>query len=563
MNSILKRLSIPAKVNAPIFGIALALCVSSVWLSQVLLETDATYSRFLKKEVKAQELVLRARINYNRMLAGTYRVIAESDKEKIGAIMASTKERYDLAIERLKDAAETDPAQAPALEGLKKGIETIYVGMNEAMEHGAKNLNGEALAVIHNKVEPLIEPILTDFDALQKSIATNVENGTTQLQANSASTSERAIVSGVGVSLVMFAIAFVVGRYGITRPLSSQIATIEALCRNDLSVKVEGADRGDEIGNLARAAAVFRDNLVRVAAMEEEKKETERRAAEQRKAELASLANRFQQAIGGIVETVSGASSKLEGAAVILSKTASSTEQLSSTVAAASEETSANVQGVASASEQLASTVTEIGRQVQESATIASKAVSQAAETNKCVNELSDAASRIGDVVNLITTIAGQTNLLALNATIEAARAGDAGKGFAVVAQEVKALASQTEKATNEISAQISSMQGATEQAVSAIQEITDTINRMSEIAGAIAAAVEEQDATTREISRNVLEAAKGTSEVASNITEVSSGASQTGSASSEVLTSARKLAQESESLRREVDGFLSSLRAA
>jgi methyl-accepting chemotaxis protein len=221
------------------------------------------------------------------------------------------------------------------------------------------------------------------------------------------------------------------------------------------------------------------------------------------------------------------------------------------------------VQAVASATEELSSSVSEIGRQVQESSNIASQAVRQAQQTDARINELSQAAGRIGDVVKLITAIAEQTNLLALNATIEAARAGEAGRGFAVVASEVKQLASQTAKATEEISAQIASMQTATQDSVGAIKEIGGTIGRISEIAGAIAAAVQEQGAATGEIARNVGEAAKGTAEVASNITAVNRGAGETGSASAQVLISAQSLSAESDHLKAEVEKFLSTVRAA
>jgi methyl-accepting chemotaxis protein len=314
---------------------------------------------------------------------------------------------------------------------------------------------------------------------------------------------------------------------------------------------------------MAEAVKVFKDNAEETHRLREEQEHAKERAAAERKAEMVRLADRFQAAVGGVLETVTNASSQLELAANALTATADSTQERSGMVAAASEQTSANVQGVAAASEQLASTVSEISRQVEASSVIANEAVTQAQVTNARVTELSQSADRIGDVIGLINTIAGQTNLLALNATIEAARAGDAGKGFAVVAQEVKALASQTAKATHDIETQIASMQTATRDAVAAIGEITHTINKMSEIAGTIAAAVEEQGATTREISRNVIEAAKGTAEVASSITEVSRGASDTGSASAQVLSSAKSLSGDSRSLKAEVERFLTTVRTA
>jgi PAS domain S-box-containing protein len=319
-------------------------------------------------------------------------------------------------------------------------------------------------------------------------------------------------------------------------------------------------ERDDEIGEALR-------NLQTLQTMarfdQEELKTTERRSAAQRKADMIRLADGFEGAVGEIVETVSSAATELEASAATLTSTAVRANELSTMVAAASEEASTNVQSVASATEEMSSSVNEISRQVQESARMASEAVDQARTTNDRVGELSKAAARIGDVVELINTIAGQTNLLALNATIEAARAGDAGRGFAVVASEVKALAEQTAKATGEIGQQISGIQSATQEAVNAIREISGTIERLSEISSTIAAAVEEQGAATQEISRNVQQAALGTQQVSSNIADVQHGAGETGSASSQVLSAAQSLAGDSNRLKLEVGKFLNSVRAA
>ena len=308
------------------------------------------------------------------------------------------------------------------------------------------------------------------------------------------------------------------------------------LAGGKLDVEVPGIGRSDEVGEMAKAVEVFKSNAVARQALEAEQREAETRAAARRKADMNKMANDFEAAVGEIIETVSSASTQLEASAGTLTSTAERAQQLTTTVAAASEEASTNVQSVASATEEMASSVNEISRQVQESARIANEAVDQARKTNDRVSELSKAATRIGDVVELINTIAGQTNLLALNATIEAARAGEAGRGFAVVASEVKALAEQTAKATGEIGQQITGIQAATQESVNAIKEISDTIEKMSEISSTIASAVEEQGAATQEISRNVQQAAEGTQQVSANITDVQRGASETGSASSQVL---------------------------
>jgi len=318
--------------------------------------------------------------------------------------------------------------------------------------------------------------------------------------------------------------------------------------------------RDDEIGRALRNLQTLQ-TLVRFD--RQELKATELRSAAQRKADMVRLADGFEGAVGEIIETVSSAATELEASAGTLTSTAVRANELSTMVAAASEEASTNVQSVASATEEMSSSVNEISRQVQASARMANEAVDQARTTNDRVGELSKAAARIGDVVELINTIAGQTNLLALNATIEAARAGEAGRGFAVVASEVKALAEQTAKATGEIGQQIAGIQAATQESVNAIREISGTIERLSEISSTIAAAVEEQGAATQEISRNVQQAALGTQQVSSNITDVQRGAGETGSASSQVLSAAQSLAADSNRLKLEVGKFLSSIRAA
>ena len=369
------------------------------------------------------------------------------------------------------------------------------------------------------------------------------------------------VLLAVGVAL-----AAAIGLFtlrSIVPPIRRMTEAMSQLASGDMKIAVPGIGRRDEIGDMAGAVQVFKDNMIEAERLRAEQAETDKRQAAQRKADMVKLADAFESAVGGIVQTVSSASTELEAAAGTLTKTAETTQARSTTVAAASEEASTNVQSVASASEELASSVSEISRQVQESAKIAGEAVKQAHETDARIGELSQAAGRIGDVVKLITAIAEQTNLLALNATIEAARAGEAGRGFAVVASEVKALAAQTGKATEEIGTQIAGMQTATSESVAAIKAIGATIARVSEIASTIAAAVEEQGAATQEISRNVQQAASGTSQVAANIVEVSRGASETGSASSQVLSSAQSLSSESNRLKLEVGKFLSNVRAA
>ena len=371
-----------------------------------------------------------------------------------------------------------------------------------------------------------------------------------------------ALIVGVFVVLTLIGSA-VFSVLNIARPIRRIGDVLLQLAGGNKAVEIPYTRRGDEVGDNARAAQTFKENLIRIELMETEQKNQEAAAAARRKEEMTKLAGVFEAAVGGIIDSVSAASQQLEAAAGTLSGTAEETQQLSGMVAAASEEASTNVGAVASAAEEMSTSVVEIGRQVHDSSRIAGEAVKQAERTDVRINELLKAAGRIGDVVKLITAIAEQTNLLALNATIEAARAGESGRGFAVVASEVKALAAQTARATEEISTQIAGMQSATEDSVGAIKEIGATIARISDISTTIAATIEEQGAATAEIARNVSEAAKGTVEVADKIAQVSHGASATGAASGQVLSSARSLSSESSLLKTEVEKFLKTVRAA
>ncbi len=349
----------------------------------------------------------------------------------------------------------------------------------------------------------------------------------------------------------------------ISRPLMGVVGSIGELAEGNTATNVPGQERSDEIGKVASAIQIFKEKMIQAEHIKADQATVELRAAEQRKSDMLKLADDFENAVGQIVEAVSSASKELEASAGSLASTAERAQELSTTVSASSEEASSNVQSVSAATEELSSSVSEIGRQINETARIASEAVAEAQATTEHVSGLSKAAGRIGDVVELINTIAGQTNLLALNATIEAARAGEAGRGFAVVASEVKALAEQTSKATGEIGQQIADIQAATKQSADAIGQISTTIERLSEISATIAAAVEQQGAATQEISRNVQQAASGTQRVSASIVDVQRGANETGSASSQVLSSARALTSESHRLKSEMARFLGTVRSA
>jgi methyl-accepting chemotaxis protein len=351
---------------------------------------------------------------------------------------------------------------------------------------------------------------------------------------------------------------------GISRPMTAMCKAMRELAGGSFEVVLPGLGRNDELGDMAGAVEEFKLQAIAKAERDAAAHEAQNRSAsETRRAELIRFADNFEAAVGAIVSNVSASAVQLESAAGTLTRTAEITEDLSGQVAGASEEASTNMQSVAAATEELSQSVDEIGRRVRESNRIAEGAVLQAQQTDARIGKLTRAAQQIGDVVKLITAIAEQTNLLALNATIEAARAGEAGRGFAVVAAEVKSLANQTAKATDEISSHISGMQDATQESVTAIKEIGQTIGQISKIASTIASAVEQQSSATQEIARSVQSVALGTQEVAGNITQVNRGATETGSASEEVLNSARTLSSESTRLRQELDRFMTTIRAA
>jgi methyl-accepting chemotaxis protein len=363
-------------------------------------------------------------------------------------------------------------------------------------------------------------------------------------------------------ALAMCMLSFLLGR-AISQPISAMTAALTRLAAGDFNIALPAESRRDEIGEMAGAARVFKDNMIETERLRAEQLADQQAQSIQRRDERLRLASGFQDAVGSIVDKVSSEATELEAAASTLTRTAEATLELSGVVSGASGEASSNIQSVAAATGEMTSSVEEIGRQVVHSRKIAQSAVEHARTTDARITALSQAAGRIGEVVQLITGIAEQTNLLALNATIEAARAGEAGRGFAVVAQEVKALAAQTAKATDEIGKQILGMQTATQESVDAINEIGAVILQISDVSGVIAAAVEEQGAATREIARNVQMASDGAGRVGSAIADVHQGAADTGSASGQVLSSAQSLSNQASQLKLEVESFLASIRAA
>jgi methyl-accepting chemotaxis protein len=500
--------------------------------------------------------ISRYRINHYQYLTG-----------QTDADWKATEERMQLSQKLLTDAKKNyEPLISSAEEReLYQQLLTYWEAYNTAfhqMKDMARNKQQiEAFAMMAGKLTPQYRNVQ---GVVEKLIEVNVQAGNGAI--DEMKETNRNTMLAVGILLVIaliisaFAIWGILG--GVVRPVQKLTGVMNRLALHDLSADVPDADKKDELGEMARAVQVFKEGLLTADRLAEEQKQ-EQAAKEKRAAYVSQIIQRFDDQASDVLRTVSSAATELNATAQSMASIADETNRQAASASAAAELTTANVQTVAAAAEEMAASINEITSQVTRSKSISDRAAKEVRETDATVASLAEAASKIGAIVQLIQEIASQTNLLALNATIEAARAGEAGKGFAVVATEVKALAEQTAKATDEISIQVAAVQQASQSSVTAIHSIGGTIDSITEIGTSIAAAMEEQGASTSEISRNVSQAAAGTQEVSSNVSQVTEAAGQTGAAASQVLGAAQELAQQAETLRGQVERFLAEIRAA
>jgi methyl-accepting chemotaxis protein len=468
------------------------------------------------------------------------------------------------ALARLKFVENSLKAISSTDEKISQGLKEATALLEEYRQALSKLIdNSKEIDELVAEMADSAAAIVKGASAMKADVVSDQQKLESESDATIGETQRLIMMLAAGGFLLGAALALLLGK-GISRPMTAMCKAMRELAGGNFDVVLPGLGRRDELGEMAGAVEEFKMQAIARAERDAAAQEAQNRASSAaRRAELIRFADQFEAAVGSIVSNVSSSAVHLESAAGTLTRTAETTQSLSSQVAGASEQASSNMQSVATATEELSTSVNEIGRRVRESNKIAEAAVLQAQQTDGRIGKLSRAAQKIGDVVKLITAIAEQTNLLALNATIEAARAGDAGRGFAVVASEVKSLASQTAKATDEISSHILGMQGATQESVAAIKEIGGIIAQISGIASAIASAVEQQSSATQEIARSVQNVAQGTHEAAANIMQVNRGATETGSASEEVLNSAKTLSTESTRLREELDRFMANIRAA
>jgi len=558
------RVSIPAKILALVGVMALvagAIAGASVWAVSSL----NTASNQLG--ASAAQMRLGARLNQEILELNRAEYRAAMHPENLPDIRAETRDRRDRIETLLADAkAIAAKAEMSRLTKLQTAYEAYVTDLETTFDKAAALRDGDGN---QNAVLSSVRESRESATKARETAATFVNTGAEQTTArekaaaSTAATAEQVVlivaVAGIAVGLV---VSWLVARWSIVSPLRAAVESMTRLAEGERNVEVHGAGRGDEVGEIAQALDYFKQQAEESDRLKREQAEAERKAEAERRQEMDKLAERFRRDVGGLVDEVTSATQQLQQAADRMSTVSGNTRNQAQSVASAAEQASSNVNTVASSSEELSNSIQEISGQVAHTSEQARSARDAADTAGDQVDELATAANQIGDVVSMIKDIAEQTNLLALNATIEAARAGEAGKGFAVVAGEVKNLASQTTKATDDISERISNIQNQTNDAVSAISNIAKTVRDIDESASSIASAIEEQTAATRDISSNVQEASTGTAEVTKNISGVNEAAKETSSAAEQVDSAVKQLHGKTTSLKEKAESFVASVKS-